>query len=108
LSDLRIKVNHDVRRDEQFVSAKRAYIDALVAHMASDAYLSSMIEARNIAVDYAYYIHGWDYLKYSNGTGFIGYPFGYPYYGNAYGGGPFYGVTSPAMAVNYPYTVTRR
>jgi len=108
LADLRAKENHDVPRDEQFVAAKRAYVDALVAHMASDAYLNSMIEARNIAVDYAYYIHGWDYLKYSAGNGFIGYPFGYPYYGNGLGGGPYYGVTSPAMAVNYPYTVTRR
>jgi hypothetical protein len=107
LADLRAKENHDVRRDEQFVTAKRAYLDSIVAHMAADAYLNSMVEARNIAVDYAYYIHGWDYLKYSGGNGFIGLPWGYPY-GYAYGSSQYYGVASPATAVNYPYTVTRR
>jgi hypothetical protein len=104
LADLRAKENHDVRRDEQFVTAKRAYTDSIVAHMAADAYLNSMVEARNIAVDYAYYIHGWDYLKYSGGNGL---PWGYPY-GYAYGSGQYYGVASPATTVNYPYTVSRR
>jgi len=110
LAELRARGDRQVRRDEQFVAARRAFEDSRIAHVTADAYLDSVIEARNIAVDYAYYLHGWDYIRYASGYGNYGYPsFGYPYYGGIFANGLSYGVSMPNPAyAGYTYSVTRR
>jgi hypothetical protein len=102
LADLRAKAKHDLKRDDQFVAARRAMEDSRIAHLAAQAYYESTVEARDIAVNYAYYVHGWDYMRYASGNGYS-YP-SYPFfpYGNYYAG------AFTGYGTGYPYTVVRR
>jgi len=69
-----------IRRDEQFLAARNAMDDAKIAQLTSDAYLQAAVNAREIALDYAYWLRRWDQYRYAGSS--YGYP--YPYYGYGY------------------------
>jgi len=76
--EMRRGFDRGVRRDPEFLAGRNRYEEARINRVVSSAYLESAINAREIALDYAYYVHRWDQYRYSSG--------GYydPYYGNSY------------------------
>ena len=71
-----------IRRDPEFVAARANWEHARINKTVASAFLESTINARTIALDYAYWVHRWDQYKYSTGY------YSYPYYNDYnYGGG---------------------
>lgn len=85
---LRADMDRAVRRDEQFLAARKSYEDARIASVASAALLRSALVARDVALDYYRYLYrterffyGPDYIAADP----LGYPYGYRYgYGYTY------------------------
>jgi hypothetical protein len=73
--DLRRDFDRRVRRDPQFLANQATLDQARIDRVVSSAFLESAINARDIALDYAYYLRRWDQYKYSV-YGIYGYPFG--------------------------------
>lgn len=46
----------EVRNDPDLLAARQKVIDTKIAHLAAEAYLDGVVEARNIAMNYAYYL----------------------------------------------------
>lgn len=92
--DMRRDFDRRVRRDPQFLASQATLDQARVNRVVSGAFLESAINAREIALDYSYYLHRWDQYKYSV-YGVYGYP-GYGNYGN-YGRGGY----PPVLPVDY-------
>jgi len=82
--ELRNTFNRSVRRNTEFVAAKNLLTNLNIAYLTSDAYLRSALDARNVALTYAYSLHRYDQYRYAAA---------YPYYDS-------YRVTSP-----YAYNV---
>jgi len=82
VSDLRSAFQRSLRRDQKVVAARRDMQDARVARVASSAMLDGAIEAREIALDYAYWLHRRDPYTYRS----IGNAYD-PYYDSGYGVG---------------------
>jgi hypothetical protein len=82
--EMREKFGRGVRRDPQFL-AQRDMVDQLrVARIVSDNFLEGAINARAIALDYAFWVDRFIYYRYSQ-YGIYGYPYGY----DSYFGGPY-------------------
>lgn len=82
LTDLRARFDEDVRQDPDLIAARRAVWDSKVAHVAASAYFSGLVEARGIALDYAYYSRRYNPYR------VMGYdPYGFNLYNYAYGNG---------------------
>ena len=79
--DLRRTFDRRLRRDENFLAARTRIDDLRINRVVAATFLESAINARCIALDYAYYVHRWDQYKYSN----------YGMYGD-YGYGSYYGA----------------
>jgi hypothetical protein len=60
---MRQRFDRQIRRDGDFLSAKRNMDDSRIAYITSDAYLQSAVTARNIALDYAYELRRFDKYK---------------------------------------------
>jgi len=79
VSNLRTRFADDLREDPDLIAARKAVFDQKVAWVASQAYLGGLIEARGIALDYAYFIHGYNpyrvfgYDPYGFGRSYAGY-----------------------------------
>ncbi len=85
LADLRGRFADDVREDPDLVAVRRAVFDSKVAQVAAVAYLNGLVEARGIALDYAYY------TRRHNPYRVMGYdPYGFNPYSYAYGNGNRY------------------
>jgi len=93
VSAMRQAFDRTIRRDEQFLAARSAMDDAKIVQLGTDAYLQAAINAREIALDYTYWLHHWDQYRYAGSS------YGYPYYGYGYGYG--YGSYSYG-SVAYP------
>jgi hypothetical protein len=81
--ELRRGFERRIRRDENFLANRGRIDDLRINKIVASAFLESAINARNIALDYAYYVHRWDQYKYSQ-YGIYSYPYGSgysPYYG---------------------------
>jgi hypothetical protein len=78
---LRNRFNDDLREDPDLVAARRAVFDQKVAYVASHAYLDALYEARGIALDYAYFVRGYNPYRV---MGYDPYGFRYSYYGYNY------------------------
>ena len=87
--------DENVRTSAQVVDARRNLEDARIANLATDAYFWATLDASKVALDYAYYMHRYDYYKYAS-YGYYGYNT-YPYGGGYRGGYP----------VGYPYSWMR-
>lgn len=72
---LRQDFERSLRRNTEFVSARTVYNQLGVAYLTADAYYQSALDARDIALRYAYWLHRWDQYQYSTA---------YPYYGGYY------------------------
>ena len=84
--DMRGNFARTVRTDPQFM-ARRENADQLrIERVVTDAFLRGAINAREIALDYAYYLHRWDQYRYSGLYG----SYVYPYYDVGYGYGGTY------------------
>ncbi len=89
VSDLRAAFQRSVRHDQKYLVAQKELEDARVARVAAAALLDGALEARDLALEYAYYLHRSDPYTYRyTGNNYYGYP--YDNY-NAYGGGYGYG-----------------
>lgn len=68
-----------LKTDPQLVEARQRHMQAKIAHLAADAYLEGVVEARNIALRYAEYLHRYNpyqvshYAPYYCGDLFSGY-----------------------------------
>ncbi len=90
-SELRMQHDQSVRNSPELEVARRDLKDARIAKLAAEVYYQGVREARDIALDYAYYTRRYDQYKYlsygyygynypHHGGGHrIGYPIGYPY-----------------------------
>ena len=88
VSDMRSAFKRSVRRDPKVALARRDMDDARVARVTSSALLDGAIEARDIALDYAYYLHFHDPYTYRYSPNY----YDSSYYDYA-GAGLGYGVT---------------
>lgn len=83
--ELRRSFDRKVRRDENFLANRGRIDDLRINKIVASAFLESAINARDIALDYAYYVHRWDQYKYSQ-YGIYSNPYNYggysPYYGS--------------------------
>jgi len=75
---LRTRFADDLREDPDLIAARKAVFDQKVAYVASHVYLDGLREARCIALDYAYFIHGYNPYRV---MGYDPYGFGRSYYG---------------------------
>jgi hypothetical protein len=73
--EMRKTFDRRLRRDENFLAARTRIDDLRINKIVAATFLESAINARCIALDYAYYVHRWDQYKYSN----------YGIYGDYYG-----------------------
>jgi hypothetical protein len=84
---LRADFERQIRRNPEFLAARRNLDDARIGRLTAEAFLSGAIDARSVAMDYAYYLHRFDQYSYSpSAYGFSPYPYGY-----GYGSGGGYG-----------------
>ena len=91
VSDMRSAFQRSLRRDPKVALARRDMDDARVARVTSSALLDGALEARDIALDYAYYLHFHDPYTYRYS----------PNYYDSYGYGIGYGYTS--NFINNPF-----
>jgi hypothetical protein len=75
---IRNEFNRTLRSNSAVQTARGQYEDARVAQLAADAYLIGTLDAAEIAIDYAYYVHRYDRYRYQ--------PV-YDHYNYGYGGG---------------------
>jgi hypothetical protein len=90
LTDMRGRFQRTYKRDQKYVIARKDFDDAKVASAASSAMLDGAIDARNIAMYYAYWLHRYDPNTYR----YYAYPTvydGYGVYGSNYSFYPGYG-----------------
>lgn len=84
VSTLRRRFDQDLRDDPDLIAVRRAVFDQKVAHVASQAYLSGLREARGIALDYAYFVRRHNPYRV---MGYDPYGFNRSYYGYGSGSG---------------------
>jgi hypothetical protein len=46
----------EVRNDPELLAVRQRHVQAKIAHLAAEAYLEGVLEARNIALRYSYYL----------------------------------------------------
>jgi hypothetical protein len=81
VTQLREQMSEQVRTDDQIVAARKSYWDAKINRLGAEAYLSGVLEARSIALNYVYFIN--KYNKYGQRYQYAG---GYePAFGHGYG-----------------------
>jgi hypothetical protein len=97
LSDLRASFARSLRRDTKVVAARQQMEDARVDRAAAHAVLVGAIEARDIALDYAWMLHWHDPYTYRYNPSYYDWYGGYPSYlggfsytGSNFGNGPFF------------------
>ncbi|MGH7176167.1 MAG: hypothetical protein ACREJC_02195 [Tepidisphaeraceae bacterium] len=94
---MRAYSDRTIRRDPEILAMQRNYRDARITRVTSAVFRDSAIEARDIAMTYAVYLHWWDQYRYSVASY-------YPYYGyGAYGYGSGYGPYYVGSSTVYPY-----
>ena len=87
VADLRVKFDRSLRDNEDLKQARDELEEARIARLTTSTYLDGAREAAREALDFAYYVHRYDYYRYRPyGYGFdvSPYRFGYPYYGVNY------------------------
>jgi len=80
VGQMRQDFERQIRRDPEFLAARRNLDQARIARLTADAFLSGAVDAREVAMDYAYYLHRFDQYSYTPvGYGYPQYPYGYGY-----------------------------
>lgn len=62
---LRNDFERGLRRNAEFVTARNVFRNLGTAYLASDAYLQSTVSARNIALNYAYWVRRYDQYRFA-------------------------------------------
>ena len=62
---MREEFARSVRRSDEFLAARRSFDDSRIARITAEAFLDGAIDARDYALNYAYYIHRFDQYSYS-------------------------------------------
>jgi hypothetical protein len=94
VSDLRAAFARSLRRDPKVLAARQDFQDARVDRAAAAALYDGALEARDIAMDYAYDLHRYDPYTYRYTGNYYDpyYDYGYGYnYGTTVGYSPFLG-----------------
>ena len=87
VAELRENFDRTLRTNEDLRQARAELEDARIARVTAETYLKGADLAAGRALDFAYYLHRYDYYRYRP------YDYGYGYgYGNRYGY-PYYGVS---------------
>ena len=83
---LREGFDRSLRNNEQFKAARDELEEARIARVTAAAYLQGADLAAGEALDFAYYLHRYDYYRYNHhyDYGYGSYRYGYPYYGVSY------------------------
>ena len=93
-----------MRRDAKFVAAKKDLEDTRTARVTADAYYGTSVEAANIALTYAYWLHRFD--PYTYRYTYNPYDYSYGYSGIGYGVSLNYGGYGFGYA--YPFGYANR
>ena len=64
-ASLRTDFERSIRRSAEFLAARRNLDDSRIARITAEAFLDGAIDARDFAMNYAYYIHRFDQYSYS-------------------------------------------
>ena len=87
VAELRENFDRTLRTNEDLRQARAELEDARIARVTAETYLKGADLAAGRALDFAYYLHRYDYYRYrpyDYGYGYGGSRFGYPYYGVSY------------------------
>ena len=88
VSSLREGFDKSLRDNPEFKQARADLEDARIARVTAEAYLFGADLVAGEALDFAYYLHRYDYYRYNHyydyGYGYGTYRYGYPYYGVNY------------------------
>jgi hypothetical protein len=84
---MRADFERGIHRNPEFLAARRNLDDARIARLTADAFYNGALDARNIAMNYSYYLHRFDQYSYApSAIGYAPYPYGYGYgYGDGRG-----------------------
>jgi len=69
----REQVAIDLQSDAQVLAARTEVREARTANLAAESYFVTSYDVAGRALDYAYYLHRYDDLRYSNGSYLVGY-----------------------------------
>lgn len=98
VADLRAEFARSMPRDPTFVAARNQVEEARIDRTTSQALLEGAVQARDIAMNYAYDLHRYDQYQYLSAGG-LGYPYNtYGYFNGGYGLG--YPYPGPQSAYN--------
>jgi hypothetical protein len=84
---LRDDFDRRLRENDAFRAAREELEDARIARVTAETYNLGASIAAEEALDFAYYLHRYDYYRYNQrdyGYGYHSYRFGYPYYGASF------------------------
>ena len=87
VAELRASFDRTLRTNEDLRQARAELEDARVARVTAETYFKGANLAAGRALDFAYYLHRYDYYRYrpyDYGYGYGGNRYGYPYYGVSY------------------------
>jgi hypothetical protein len=85
---MRTDFERSIRRSPEFLAARRNLDEARIARLTAEAFLDGAIDARGVALDYAYYLHRFDQSSYAqSAVSYAPYPFVYGYGNGVYGNG---------------------
>jgi hypothetical protein len=93
VGQMRADFDRQIRRNPEFLAARRSLDEARIARLTAEAFLDGALDARSVALDYAYYLHRFDQYSYAPvynpayvpvAYGYTPYPYGYGY-GNGNG-----------------------
>ncbi len=77
---LRSDFERKIRRDPEFLAARRSLDEARISRLTAEAFLDGAVDARELALNYAYYLHRFDQYSYSPASiNYSPYPYGYGY-----------------------------
>lgn len=65
LTELRTRLADQIRTDEQILAKRKALQQARITHLTAEAYYVGIVEARDIAMNYAYYLRRYDVYRYA-------------------------------------------
>jgi hypothetical protein len=107
VSTMRTDFERDIHRNPDFIAARRNLDEARIARLTAEAFLSGAIDARGVALDYAYYLHRFDQNAYGpSAIGYAPYPFIYGYGNGVYETGVYgngvYGNSSGEISFGQP------
>jgi hypothetical protein len=88
VSVMRADFERQIHRNAEFLAARRNLDEARINRLTAEAFLSGAIDARTVALDYAYYLQRFNQYSYTPSSyGFSPYPYGYGTPIGIYGGG---------------------